>query len=405
MGQADNFARSSSREQRAGELFEIIAVLDYPAEYQRDPRALDYLAHIGQSGPRAGRYLILEWNGAPSAAEMARFQNAEIIDVAGAPAECEFDPVAPPEMREKLLAAVSKMKSRSTGGDWNSLVRPERFFSQSGEKMVGTPVGERLNMWFGESQEQKPCAHGMLAGQTGSGKSFLLHVFMSTGLAARYSPEELQLVLVDGKQGVEFESYRTLPHAKVVCLRTAPAVARSVLEDFAAEMEDRWEKFQLNGVQKLEDYRRKTGQKMPRMVMVVDEYQQLLEGDADRGSQLLSKVLEKGRAAGTHLLLGSQTFEVRGLPVSAMTHVHLRVTLSLPGDTISAMNAFSAEGKKLIRELAPRGQVVINDEGGRDGANHRGAVARLEDASGPALPQIIAEITARPRGGRELRWF
>lgn len=390
VGQADSFAKLT-REQRAGELYEIIAVLDYPNEYKRDPRALDYIAHIGQSGSRAGRYMILEWSGAPSAADMAIFENAEIIDVAGAPAETQFDPVAPPEMRETLLQAVNKMKSESTGGDWNSLVRPARFFSESAQKMIGTPVGERLNMWFGENQDGKPCAHGMLAGQTGSGKSFLLHTFI-TGLVARYSPDELQLVLVDGKQGVEFEAYRTLPHAQVVCLRTSPAVARSVLEDFVAEMDDRWEKFQRNGVQKLEDYR-KTGQKMPRMLMVVDEYQQLLEGDSDRGSQLLSKVLEKGRAAGIHLLLGSQTFEVRGLAGAAMTHVHLRVTLSLAGDYIQMMNAFGPEGKKLIRELAPRGQVVINDEAGRDGANHRGAVARLEDASGPALQRIVSELT------------
>jgi hypothetical protein len=219
-----------------------------------------------------------------------------------------------------------------------------------------------------------------------------------TGLAARYSPEELQLVLVDGKQGVEFEHYRQLPHAQVVCLRTPPAIARSVLEDFAAEMDDRWQKFQQNGVGKLEDYRRKTGLPMPRMVMVVDEYQQLLEGDPDRGSQLLSKVLEKGRAAGIHLLLGSQTFEVRGLAVSAMTHVHLRVTMSLPGDYINTLSAFNAEGKKLIRDLAPRGQVVINDESGRDGANHRGAVARLDDASGSSLTAIVEEITAAAGG-------
>jgi DNA segregation ATPase FtsK/SpoIIIE, S-DNA-T family len=396
VGQAESFA-TLTREQRAGELFEIIAVLDYPTEYQRDPRTLDYLLRIGQSGPRAGRFLILEWNGAPSAADMARFQNAQIIDVAGAPAEWEFDPVAPPEMREKLLKAVSKVKSDSTGGDWNSLVRPQRFFAESGERMVGTPVGERLNMWFGESQEGKPCAHGMLAGQTGSGKSFLLHVFI-TGLVSRYSPDELQLVLVDGKQGVEFEHYRRLPHAQVVCLRTPPAIARSVLEDFAAEMDDRWEKFQQAGVGKLEEYRRKTGLKMPRMLMVVDEYQQLLEGDADRGNQLLTKVLEKGRAAGIHLLLGSQMFEVRGLAGTAMTHVHLRVALSLPGDYLQTMNAFSPEGKKLIRDLAPRGQVVINDEAGRDGANHRGAVARLDDAAGLSLPKIVEEITAAAGG-------
>ena len=89
VGQADNFAKLT-REQRAGEMFEIVAVLDYPNEYQRDPRALDYLSRIGQSGPRAGRYMILEWNGAPSPADMARFQNAEIIDVAGAPAEWQL---------------------------------------------------------------------------------------------------------------------------------------------------------------------------------------------------------------------------------------------------------------------------------------------------------------------------
>jgi hypothetical protein len=134
------------------------------------------------------------------------------------------------------------------------------------------------------------------------------------------------------------------------------------------------------------------------MLMVVDEYQQLLEGDSEKGSQLLSKVLEKGRAAGIHLLLASQTFEVRGLAVSAMTHVHLRVALSLPGDYIQTMTVFNAEGKKLIRDLAPRGQVVINDESGRDSANHRGAVARLEDNSGSALPGIIEEIITSAGG-------
>lgn len=81
-----------------------------------------------------------------------------------------------------------------------------------------------------------------------------------------------------------------------------------------------------------------------------------------------------------------------------MTHVHSRVALSLPGDYIQTLSAFGPEGKKLIRDLAPRGQVVINDESGRDGANHRGAVARLDDASGSALPKIVAEITSAAGG-------
>jgi DNA segregation ATPase FtsK/SpoIIIE, S-DNA-T family len=390
VGQAESFA-SLSREQRAGELFEIIAVLDYPGEYQRDPRALDYLARIAQSGPRAGRHLILEWNGAPTAAELARFQNAEIIDVAGASEAWHFDPVASPEQRQNLLNATGKLKSESTGGDWDALVRPSRFFAETSERMVGTTVGERLSIWFGENQDRKPCMHGMMAGQSGSGKSSLLHVLI-TGLAARYSPDELQLVLVDGKAGVEFEKYRRLPHAQVVCLKTPAAVARSVLADFEGEMNDRWDKFGLAEVQKLEDYRRVTGQKMPRMLMVVDEFQQLLAGDPDRGAELLTNVLEKGRAAGIHLLLASQTFEVRGLPAAAMAHVHLRAALMLAGDYVQGLTAFNVEGKKLIRSLS-QGQVVINDESGRDGANSRGAVARLDNESGSSLSQIIASIT------------
>lgn len=394
VGQADSFA-GLTREQRAGEQFEIVAVLDYPGEYQRDPRAQEYLARIGQAGPRAGRHLILEWNDVPGTPE-PRFQNQVTIDVAGAPAGWQFDPVAPPDLRQTLLTAVNKIKSESTGGDWDSLVRPARFFSESSERMVSTPVGERLNIWFGENQDRKPCSHGMLAGQSGSGKSSLLHVLI-TGLAARYSPDELQLMLVDGKEGVELEYYRGLPHAQVVCLRTPAAVARAVLEDLRAEMKDRFAKFKAVQAQKLEDYRRITGAKMPRMLMVVDEFQQLLAGDSDRGSESLTEVLEKGRAAGIHLLLTSQMFEVRGLQASTMAHVHLRAALMLASDYVQGVTAFNAEGKKLIKALS-QGQVVINDESGRDGANNRGAVARLDKPPGASLKEIIAEITAAAGG-------
>lgn len=402
VGQAESF-ESLAPEKRAGEVFEIVVALDYPKAYERDPRALEYLARIASSGPRAGRHLVLEWEGPPSAADLAKFEKHELINGTATGSHLAFDAVPPADFQKSLLQAVSAVKAKSNSADWNAQIRPqEGLMRETSERMVATPVGERLRIWFGDNADGKPCAHAMLAGQTGSGKSFLLHVLI-TGLAARYSPQELRLVLVDGKQGVEFEAYKALPHAKVVCLRTSPAVARSVLDDFVAEMEDRYVEFQRHGVNKLEDYRRKTGAQMPRMLMIVDEYQQLLDGDPDRGAQMLSRVLEKGRAAGTHLVLGSQTFEVRGLPASAMTHVHLRAALSLPIDYIQALNAFGGEGKRLIRDLAPSGQAVINDESGRDGANSRGAVARLDASSGCGLQQVVAgiqqEAAARLPGG------
>jgi hypothetical protein len=398
VAQADRFS-ALPPEKRAGEVFEIVAALDYPAAYKQDSRAVADLTRVAQAGPRAGRHLILEWV-APEGDKAARppgfeaVESIELVDVGSLSPAVRLDPPPAPEVQKTLLAAAAAAKSRSSvTPDWNSQVRPATWLAESSARMIETPVGEGLRVWFGDNRDGKPCAHGMLAGQTGSGKSFLLHVII-TGFAARYSPAELRLVLVDGKQGVEFEAYRNLPHARVVCLRTSPAIARSVLEDFIAEMDDRYVKFQQKGVTKLEDYRRASGAVMPRMLMVVDEFQQLLEGDPERGSLLLSRVLEKGRAAGIHLLLGSQTFEARGFPSSAMAHVHLRAALSLPVDYIQTMSAFTADGKKLIRELAPSGQVVINDEGGRENVNVRGAVTRLDPAAGSGLPAVVAQIVS-----------
>jgi DNA segregation ATPase FtsK/SpoIIIE, S-DNA-T family len=392
IGEARRFVELS-RDQRAGEAFEIIAAADFPKAYARDPRAVEYLGLIGRSGPRAGRHLLLEWNlDAPLPHDFPadQFQDSTVIDCR----QLNFDIDQLPDgaSQKRILETALQSGLQRKSGDWDAVVRPSEFFAKSSARRVETPVGERLRLWLGEDDEGKPSAHAMIAGQVGSGKSYLMHVLI-TGLAARYAPDELRFVLIDGKQGVEFEAYRQLPHADIVCLRTSPAMARSALSDFVAEMEARYETFQAKGAVKLEEYRQKTGEVMPRKILIVDEYQQLLEGDPERGSELLSRILEKGRAAGTHVILGSQTFQPQGLAPSALTHVHTRASLSLAQDYVQTIQVFGTEGKRLIRELEPSGQVVINDESGRDGANSRGAVARFRRANGDdTLSHAIFEI-------------
>ena len=393
IGGASRFSELST-EQRSGETFEVIVAAGFPGAYAKDPRAMEALVKIANAGPRAGRHVILEWNtqeALPHDFSSNQFLNLSQLDV-GIDRVMPDTPPGGPRQNAMIQRAFDGAR-RQEGGDWNAIVRPNELMTESAADRISTPVGERLNFWLGESEEGKPSAHAMIAGQTGSGKSYLLHV-MITGLAARYSPDEVRFTLIDGKQGVEFEAYRNFPHADVVCLRSAPALARSVLADFVSEMEDRYERFQESGVVKLGDYRTKTGESLPRRVLVVDEYQQILEGDPETGAMLLGKLLEKGRAAGMHAVLGSQTFEQRGLPQSALTHIHSWASMSLSETYSKSLQVFGSEGKRLIRELGANGEVVLNDEGGSDGANSRGAVARLRKKTGEdLLADVIEDIT------------
>jgi hypothetical protein len=371
IGHAARFAELTA-DQRAGESFELVAVMDFPKAYGKDPRAVEHLVRVGNAGPRAGRHLLLEVNvdaPLPHDFKFEQFEQATVIDARTG--QWIPDPL-PDGLRQQR--------------------RPAALLTENSSRRVETAIGERLRIWLGVDDEGMPSSHAIIAGQVGSGKSSLLHVLI-TGLAARYSPRELQLVLIDGKDGIEFEAYRQLPQAQIICLRTLPAMARSVLADYVAEMEERYRLFQAAGAVHLEDYRQKTGKPLPRKLLIVDEYQQLLDGDEERGGLLLSRILEKGRAAGTHVVLASQTFNVRGMPPTAVTHIHTRASLSLAPDYIQAIQVFGAEGKRLIRELAPSGQVVVNDQSGRDGANSRGAVARcLRNEEADTVHEVIREI-------------
>lgn len=407
IGHAARFAELSSQE-RAGEQFEIIGVMDFPEAYRNDPRSVDQLVKVANSGPRAGRHLVLEVRTdlpLPRDFSLDHFKDAYQLDLRGR-SDLVVDQLPPGAEQKRLVETAVKTGSHARAGDWATLVEPDQYFAMSAARRVETPIGERVGLWLGDADDGQPSAHAMIAGQTGSGKSYLLHVLI-TGLASRYSPDELRLVLIDGKQGVEFKAYEGLPHADVVCLNTSPEMARSVLEDFAAEMEERYERFQKANAVKLEDYRAATREVMPRKLLIVDEYQQLLQGDPERGARLLTRVLEKGRAAGTHLILGSQTFNVQGLPASALSHVHLRVSLSLAQDYLQGIQVFGPEGKRLIRELAPSGEVVVNQESGRDGANKRTAVARLPkgESGSNALIDAVSRIiaAAQPAVGGQAR--
>src|SRR6185369_8821697 len=115
---------------------------------------------------------------------------------------------------------------------------------------VGATRRQALALGHGTAQ------HVLVAGKTGSGKSTLLNILI-TNAALHYSPDQLEMYLIDFKKGVEFKAYAShaLPHARVVAIESEREFGLSVLQKLDAELKRRGEKFRELGIANIKDAR------------------------------------------------------------------------------------------------------------------------------------------------------
>jgi S-DNA-T family DNA segregation ATPase FtsK/SpoIIIE len=399
------------QEVRVNERFQFVFAADFPNQYDR--RAIEALQAIAINGPAAGVYLFVHHNGeyaAPQGASFTGFKNAVNIDFAAAGKQgmsFAADGAPSPTLQTQLLDVLAKSKPRDHAIDWDAFVGlPEsEWWKNTSETLIETPIGlrggrEQLKLWFGERPaESHPCVHGMLGAMPGAGKSNLLHALL-LGLAVRYPPTELRLYLVDGKDGVEFSPYRTFPHAEVVSLSTPPGLARSVVAELVLEMKRRAEIFVRARVNSLTAYRRK-GQPegaLPRILLLVDEYQDLFDGDRNgEASASILALAEQARFAGIHMFLVSHAFGTPGMlhQTAIFGSIHLRAALKMTESNIQSLREFGRRGKALIASCDRPGKIVVNDRGEDDTANVLGKVCLLESGR---REELIALLSAKAEG-------
>ena len=148
--------------------------------------------------------------------------------------------------------------------------------------------------------------HILVAGTTGSGKSIYIHSLIAT-LIMRVSPDDLKIVLVDPKK-VEMTKYRDMPH--LLCpIITEAEKTRVMLTKLVAEMEHRYEQFAANGDSNIKQFNERVkeegGETMPYIIVVLDEYADLVDTCKDISLPVVS-IAQKARAAGIHLLISTQ---------------------------------------------------------------------------------------------------
>ena len=150
--------------------------------------------------------------------------------------------------------------------------------------------------------------HLLVAGTTGSGKSVCINsIIMSILYHAK--PDEVKLLLIDPKQ-VEFQIYRDIPH---LCCRiiSNPKKAAGALNSAVNEMEKRFELIKEVGVRNITGYNEATKNDpekpyMPRLVIIIDEFADLMMTAKDEVETAVVRIAQKARAAGIHLIIGTQ---------------------------------------------------------------------------------------------------
>lgn len=243
--------------------------------------------------------------------------------------------------------------------------------------------------------------HALISGTIGSGKSTLLHTIIMS-ILLRYSPEDVQIYLLDFKRGVEFKVYAEskLPNFRVISLDTEPEFGLAVLQSLEQEQAERAQEFHDKGCDNIERYNELAEAdpyddiyKIPRIVVIVDEFHEMFANTdstiTKECERLLEQVVRQGRAMGIHVILASQTLpdNLARIYGQIMNRVALQSTASSAQYILDSNNDII---DKLVN--VDPGKGVFNDGGGNRDANHEFRVALFrEDEQRQLLDEILQQ--------------
>lgn len=207
--------------------------------------------------------------------------------------------------------------------------------------------------------------HLLIAGPTGTGKSNALNSFL-LGLMYYSTPQQIQLCLIDLKEGVEFDIYRDCPHLQRPIVER-PEEALNALREMSNEIDRRLRLLREAGAKDLSDYNRlHPAAPLPILITVIDEYAQLVlpvdKKVRDEANRLVVRISALGRAPGIQIVVCTQ------YPTKEVIDPQIKINLNL---------------KMSFRtQNATQSMVIINDP----------RAASLPDVKGRALYALGPDV-------------
>ncbi|MBT4126234.1 MAG: DNA translocase FtsK [Chloroflexi bacterium] len=234
--------------------------------------------------------------------------------------------------------------------------------------------------------------HTLVAGSTGSGKSVCMNSII-TGLIMSKTPLELRLVMIDPKR-VELTPYQGIPHLyHPVIVEADRAVI--VLKSLVDEMMGRFRQLEQAGVKNIASYNDKMSEKMPYLVILVDELADLMLTAAGDVERLLVRLAQLGRATGVHLVVATQRPSVDVVTGLIKANFPSRISFAVMSqiDSRTILDSVGAEkllgrGDMLYMPIdKPKPSRVqgafLNDN------EIEGVVTAWQNMGGPPLPELV----------------
>jgi len=200
--------------------------------------------------------------------------------------------------------------------------------------------------------------HLLIAGTTGSGKSVCINTII-VSLLYKHTPENCKFILIDPKM-LELSSYEGIPHLLSPVI-TEPKKATSALSWVVKEMENRYRKMTEIGVRNIDGFNSKFKEKMPYIVVIVDEMSDLMLVAGKEIENYIQKLSQMARAAGIHIIMATQRPSVDVITGTIKANFPTRISFQVS----SKIDSRTILGEQGAEQLLGKGDMLFMSSANR----------------------------------------
>lgn len=200
--------------------------------------------------------------------------------------------------------------------------------------------------------------HILVAGQTGSGKSVFLNCMLKS-LKAPLPDSECKFIIIEPK-GTDYDMWESDKHLMCPIVKLDAKMAVHKLHEVSELIKERQQKLQDRKVKNIEEYKKKTNNcDMPYVVVVIDEFADLMTVARKEVEGLVQYITQTSRAVGVHLIIGTQHYDGKTLPGAIKANLPTRIAFYA---------RTSAESRQILGErgaenLLPCADMLFSDAG------------------------------------------